>query len=76
MLAMISYLWVLGGSSLLLGLCGARVVTTVLLLGLLLLGSTAKHGEDIVLDGVGGGSGGVGDGGGDLSGSLNGGLFI
>jgi hypothetical protein len=53
---MISYLWVLASGGLLLRLSRAGVIATVLILDLLLLGTSAEHGEDAVLH-VGGGSG-------------------
>ena len=61
------YLWV----GLLLGLSRSRVVSTVLILDLLLLGSSTEHGEDAVPHGAGGGGDSVGSNGGGLSGGLN-----
>lgn len=65
-----SYLRVLGGGSLLLGLGRARVVASVLVfLLLLLLGASAEHGENIVGSAGGSsrdGAGRVGSSGGSL----------
>ena len=53
---MSSYLWVLASGGGLLCLSRAGVIATVLILDLLLLGTSAEHGENAVLH-VGGGSG-------------------
>lgn len=64
------YLWVLLGILVLLGLSRSRVITAVLILNLLLLGSSAEHGEDV----VGSGSYGGGSGGCNIGGSVDDGL--
>lgn len=66
---MSSYLWVLASGGLLLCLSRARVIATVLILNLLLLGTSAEHGEDAVLHVGGGGGHGRSGGAGGIGGA-------
>lgn len=65
---MSSYLWVLASGGGLLCLGRARVIATVLILDLLLLGTSSEHGEDAVLHVGGSGGHGRSGGGGGIGG--------
>ena len=54
------YLWVLLSSGSLLGFCRSRILSTVLILNLLLLGSSSEHRKDVISDVRSSGRGGCG----------------